>query len=174
MRTFLIHPKYWPLYKHHRTGHHLLDTKLILKLNSNWTNTVSLILLKVYHGYYVYGIEAFYSNASSFLYGYNYGTSRTISLTLKRITIVRIKSGSWLDSIEFCFDNNECTGILGGNSGYLNPELNLNTYESNSGYEIDSFIGASYRLASTINKLSVTYKSNNSMDTKYNFLYTFI
>ena len=137
-------------------------SQVTFEIKFKLSNTVTLILLNFYYDNIVYGIEALYSdNSKSPVYGSNSGYLKNVSLTDKKIKIVRIISGSWIDSIEFCFDNNECTGKLGGNGGGMKLELNLNNLKPFGGYEIDSFIGASIGL---INNLAVTYKSwlNNS------------
>ena len=70
------------------------------------TNTVYVIKLTIYYDQYLRGIEASYSNSTSLMYGYNLYSNgsrfanKVVSLVDKKITILRIRSGSGSGSIK--------------------------------------------------------------------------
>ncbi|CAF1393687.1 unnamed protein product [Rotaria sp. Silwood1] len=133
--------------------------------NIDFTNTKNARLqsISVYYDQYVHGLEFTYTDNTVNSVGYKLGTKSTVSLVNKEIRIFRVKSGAWIDAIQFCFSATDCTQHFGSIGGGEIVEFNLNNL-INQNYKIVALSGAYIEkytadwTVNTLNILSVSYQ----------------
>lgn len=129
-----------------------------------FNNTITLKSLRVFHDRYVHGMEFVYSDNTVRSVGFKTGQKSSIDMLYNEIRVLRVKSGAWLDAIQFCFSLNDCTQQFGDSSGGTLSEFNVDMIDENPNkYKITGFSGASIikyaeRTINVINVISVIYE----------------
>ncbi|CAF1285396.1 unnamed protein product [Adineta steineri] len=99
------------------------------------------------------------------------GTKSTVRLVNKEISIFRVKSGAWIDAIQFCFSATDCAQHFGSIGGGDIVEFNLNNL-INQNYKIVALSGAyieKYTADWTVNTLNILSVSYQLIDSTPNY-----